>query len=768
MAQGALQTRFLHFVSGKLSLLRDRAQDWLWHERESLILWVPVAFGAGITAWFLLPGALAWLGFMMVMVALGFVGVLLGAREHRLPRAISVAAIAALLGCGVIWARSAWVEAPVLERPVIVEFSARVVSVVQLAARKQTRLLLATHSAASLPPQIRVTARQDAQGIERIRRGDTVRLRARLVPPPRAALPGGYDFARRAWFERIGAVGTLLGPITRAEGRAVPQPGVRERLSQHIRQQVSGGSGAIAAAFATGDRGGISESDDEAMRRAGLAHLLSISGLHVTAMVAGTMWLVIRILALFPWIALRWPLTLVAAGFGALAGLGYTLLTGGEVPTVRSLLAALLVLLALALGREAITMRLIATGAMVVMLLWPEAVVGPSFQLSFAAVASIVALHTHRKVKSWFARRDEAVLRRILRGLAALLATGLVVELALMPIALFHFHKAGLYGALANMIAIPLTTFVVMPAEALALALDSVGLGAPAWWVVQQALDAMLGLAHFVANAPGAVASFPTMPTTAFAMTIVGGLWVVLWQSQQRWLGLVGIALGLGWAAQVQAPDLLVTADGRHVAMRQSDGQYALLRERSGDFVRDQLAEAAGIDTAMTAIADMDGARCSPDFCVWEMVRGGRRWTILAARSAFQSDWRELVTACSRVDIVIADRWLPRACQPRWLKADRKLLQQTGGLAITLDPPRIVTAASPSSGMPWANPATILPPRPISLSRQPQAGIAARGLARKGRAGAVQGSRGSGQSRAERKAKGGRHGRAADAGNRRF
>ncbi|NWP05556.1 competence protein ComEC, partial [Escherichia coli] len=137
-----------------------------------------------------------------------------------------------------------------------------------------------------------------------------------------------------------------------------------------------------------------------------------------------------------------WRLPLVAAGAGALAAIGYTWLTGAEVPTIRSCVAALLVLLALSLGREAITLRLVAAGAMLVLLLWPEALAGASFQLSFAAVTAIVALHESRYMHRWFGKREEGRGAALLRGAGSLLLTGVVVELALMPIGLFHFHQA--------------------------------------------------------------------------------------------------------------------------------------------------------------------------------------------------------------------------------------------------------------------------------------------------------------------------------------
>ena len=708
-------------ASGRLTALGPTLESWLWAERESLFLWLPVALGTGVAAWFGLPGSAAWAGFMLCAVGMALAGQIFGGSGSRVQRVVMLAGMAMAVGCALAWIRSERVAAPVLERAVVVRFEGLVESTEILAARENVRLIVRPDVAAMLPPRVRVTLAIDAPGAKEIGAGERIRLRTRLVPPPTAALPGGYDFARRAWFDRLGAVGSAIGPVERLSPDRAARDDLRTRLTAHIVRQVGGDEGGIAAALVTGDRGSISEADDEAMRRSGLAHLLSISGLHITAAVGGSMWLALRLLALSPWLALRVPLVLVSAAFGAVVGFGYTLLAGAEVPTIRSLVAALLVLLAIALGREAITLRLVATGALFVLLLWPEALVGPSFQLSFAAVASIVALHTHPRVMVLLSRREEGWVRRLGRGFLGLLLTGLVVELALMPIALFHFHKAGLYGSLANMVAIPLTTFVVMPAEALALALDSVGLGAPAWWVVEQALAFMLWMAHMVASAPGAVAALPSMPVGAMLLAVGGGLWLCLWRTRVRRSGLAGLAAGLVWAFSTSPPDLLVTGDGRHVAVRLDDGRYALLRDRAGDYMRDQLAEAAGIDGELGALAEAAGTRCSRDFCVWQVARGGRTWTVMASRSGYRTDWEPLVAACARSDIVIADRWLPRGCSPRWLKADRKLLEETGGLAIGLDPPEVRLVASDRRGKPWTDPPTVLPPREPRVEATPSA-----------------------------------------------
>lgn len=679
---------------------RAAVERWLERERDQLPLWLPVALGGGVAAWFLLPDPPRWSAFLLACLA-GAALVLAAARGGRAGRWLAALLALAAAGCALAWWRAESVAAPVLGRPVVARFVADVERVEPLEARGLVRLRLRVLTADKrLPPVVRVNVRaQDAPA--GLARGARVRLRARLMPPPDAAVPGAYDFARVAWFQGIGATGRAFAPIAVERPAAAPGGALRERLAAHVRAQVGdAGAGGIAAALVTGAQGAIPEADAEAMRASGLAHLLSISGLHVTAVVGATMWLVLRLLALSPALALAWRLPLVAAGAAAAVAIGYTLLTGAEVPTVRSCIAALLVLAALAAGREPVTLRLVAAGALVVLLLWPESLAGPSFQLSFAAVTAIVALHEHPRVRALFMRRNESLSRRLGRGLLSLLLTGLAVEAALMPIAAYHFHKAGLYGALANIIAIPLTTFVVMPMEALALALDPPGLGAPAWWVVRLALDGLLVLAHGVADAPGASAALPAMPAAAFALMVGGGLWLGLWRARARWAGLLPVAAGAAWALATPAPDLIVTGDGRHLAVRTNAGM-ALLRERAGDYVRDTLAEAGGAGD----LAAMEGAgvRCSPDLCVVHTAG----WTVAATRSGYLVPWREMMRTCAAADIVVSERRLPPGCRPRRLRLDRPAMAGTGGVAIWLGDGRIVTSRRPEARHPWRD-----PPRP--------------------------------------------------------
>ncbi len=674
-------------------------------ERDQLPLWLPVGMLAGISFWFWLPTESARIAYIIAAVALAL-GLAATAGASRWGRATAIFALATAIGAALIWWQAERVAAPRLERPGLMTLTATVETVQAIAAPRPATRLVVKPEGEDMPARLRVTIREGQEPAGLVP-GARVSIRAWMMPPAPMAVPGGYDFERAAWFQQIGGTGRALevnviaSPVER--GWRARLADWRQRLSAHIRSRLDGaGQGGIAAALATGDQLGIPEEDAEAMRRSGLAHLLSVSGLHLTAVVGAAMLLTLKLLALSPVLALRLRLVLIAAAVGAVAGIAYTLLTGSEVPTVRSCIAALLVLAGIALGRDALTLRLVATGALVVLFLWPESAVGASFQMSFAAMVAIVALHEHPRIQALLSRRDESGLARTARVLLGLVLTGLAVELALTPIALFHFHKAGLYGAAANVIAIPLTTFVIMPLQALALLFDLIGLGGPFWWLTGKMLSLLLGLAHVTANAPGAVALLPAMPRGAFALMIGGGLWLCLWRTGWRRWGLAPVAAGALWAFVTPAPDLLVTDDGRHLVLRGEDGRLAILRPRAGSYVRDTLAEISG---ALPDFLDLDAlpnAACSADLCAANIDRDGRRWHILATRSRHFVRWEEMVRACAAADIVVSDRRLPRACQPRWLRADRDFLRRTGGLSITFGAhPRIATTAAMSGERPW-------------------------------------------------------------------
>ena len=672
--------------------------------------WLVVALAGGIAGWFVLPGPAQWVGLIACGLVLAAVAAWIFPGEDQFPylrQSLAAMSLALVAGCVLVWGKSALAGAEPIARPQVAVLDARVLSREDRPSEARIRLIAATRDPATgraIRVRLNLDGAQDRSGIDT---GALIRIKTRLMPPAPPMLPGGYDFARSAWFASLAATGSVLSQPEVLE--PAPPGGSLQRLqrslSEHVRANLSGSPGAIAAAFASGDRGAIAATDEEAMRDAGLTHLLSISGLHVSAVVAAGYFLALRLLALIPWLALRLRLPLVAAGAGALAGIGYTVLTGAEVPTIRSCIGAVLVLLALVLGREPLSMRMVAVAAFCVLLFWPEALVGPSFQMSFAAVIAIVALHGLPRVRALTAPREQPWWEAGLRHIASLLLTGVVIELALMPIGLFHFHRAGVYGAIANVIAIPLTTLASMPLIALALLADPIGAGAPFWWLAGKSLELLLGLAHWTAGLPGAVTAMPAMGRGAFALFLAGGVWLALWSGRVRLWGVIPAAIGTLLLAALDPADLLISGDGHHVGITGEAGDDLLvLRDSRSDYARDNLTEIAGMNGTTRLLADWPGARCNPDFCAITMRRDGRNWNLLIARGKELIRERELAAACERADIVIADRRLPGSCRPRWLKADRALLYRTGGLAIDLDGGEVKTVAAQEGHHGWWQP----------------------------------------------------------------
>ncbi len=699
--------RRLHGLSSGLHRFALRVEHFLGAAGFDRAPWLAVAFAAGIGLWFALTNSWQWLALLAFCAAVAMAALGLLSGEGRFPflrQSLSLVALAVATGCLTVWTKSALVGVPGIERPLIGVFTGEVLERQEQPADQRVRLLLASrHPETGQAIRIRVNVPLEhdrSQASE----GSIVRVKARLMPPAPPMLPGGYNFARTAWFEGIAATGGALGPVEVVS--AGQQTGwlmrLQRQLSAHVQSSITGSAGGIAAAFASGDRGNIASEDEDAMRDSGLTHLLSVSGLHVSAVIAGFYFLAMRLFALWPWLALRVRLPIFAAGTGAAAGIAYTLLTGAQVPTVRSCAGALLVLLAMTLGREPLSLRLLAVAALFVMLLWPEAVVGPSFQMSFASVLAIVSLHSSALARRFLAHRDEGWLARTARQLAMLLVTGLVIELALMPLAFYHFHRAGVFGALSNVIAIPLTTFVSMPLIALALFLDSFGAGAPVWWLAGKSLDLLLAMAHWTAGQPGAVNHLPAMGGGRFVLFLIGALWLALWRGRVRLLGLIPAVIAAGSLAMLHPPDLLVSGDGHHVGITGETGDRLLiLRDSKSTYARDNLTEIAGMAGEVALLADWSGARCSPDFCTVGLQRGGRNWRLLIARGTVAASERELAAACDLSDIVIADRWLPRSCKPNWLKADRNLLDRSGGLTIDLGAGEIRTVAAGEGAHGW-------------------------------------------------------------------
>lgn len=680
----------------------------LWLEREAaqLPLYIPICVGIGIAAWFLL-GSGGWHYIIIPSIMLMVIG-LMAKLKSRLSLVLLMIGLSIIAGWSAISIRSHNIAAPILEKPWVGYIYGRIDRIEKLPARALTRLTLETEGRQSLPQKVRINL-SDEQYDTAFTKGSIIKSKVRLLPPTGPTVPGAYDFAQRAWFDGLGATGSALGDVTLVD--AAPShiniSNTRDQIATKVREEIPGRAGAIAATLASGDRGAISMEDAEAMRRSGMAHLLAISGLHVTAVVMMSFFIIAKILSLFPSFALRHRVPIYAASIAAIIAIFYTILTGAQVPTIRACIAACLVLAALIMGRDPLTLRLVAFGALFILILIPEVLVGPSFQLSFAAVAAIITLHETKFMQKLVHRREEIWTKALGRFLLSLFITGLVIEITLAPIALYHFQKTGIYGALANMIAIPLTTFIIIPAGIAAFVFDAVGLGAPFWWICGQSIEIILKLAHYVSNLPGAIKTVAALDLTLYAVIIFSGLAIMIVKSNYRLLALGPLLIAFIFLLRTPSPDILITGDGRHLAIKNiglngKDDEMLLLRTRAGSYIRELLNENAGFDGEASDIANWPGAQCSPDICIITLQSEQGPWTLLATTSRNFVPRMELAAACKRVDIAISNRYLPYDCKPQRLKIDRAFHDKSGGVAIYLSSGRIRNVASEHKHLPWS------------------------------------------------------------------
>jgi competence protein ComEC len=377
-------------------------------DERRFFLWIPVAAMGGVALNMAADREpVLWLPALLtaVFAALAFLS---RARPVALGLWIGLAALSAgFLSMGL---RTARVETPVLDHVRIVKLQGFVeeVDIRPVGARLVLGVVDAGDMPKTLAPRrVRVTTRK-APGVIA---GDYVALQARLLPPSRAVLPGGYDFARDAYFSGVGAVGSTLGAIN-----ILPPPReaswrqrffasidqARNRLALRVNAIIGGDEGAVAAAMVTGKRDFLSNDAKDLIREAGIFHIITISGLQMT-LVAGIFFLVARrLLALSPTLALRYPIKKWAAGVAMIGSALYDVATGSRVGTERALIMTMIVLGAVILDRRALTMRNLALAVLAIVALEPEAILGVSFQLSFAAVGALVAVMEAR-----FARVDQ-------------------------------------------------------------------------------------------------------------------------------------------------------------------------------------------------------------------------------------------------------------------------------------------------------------------------------------------------------------------------
>ncbi len=668
-----------------------------------LLPWLPVAFGLGIALYFTAEREPQWWA-APALTVLGLVfAVLARARPIGFPVALALTAMAA--GFATATLKTIHVSHPVLQAPA---GNVEITGYVEVREERERSdrivvraLKLEGIRSGEKPDRVRVSVRKGSAPPV----GSHVTFRARLNPPLAPLRPGGYDFARDLYFQRIGAVGFVLGSIKTSEAAAPPGfwlryaenvEGVRDAINARIRAAVPGDKGAIASALITGKRDAISAPVNEAMYVSSLAHVLSISGYHM-AVVAGVVFFALRAaLALVPAFASARPIKKWSAAAALAAAAGYLVISGAEVATQRAFIMTAIVLIGVMADRAALTLRTLAVAAFAVLILAPQALVHPSFQMSFAATLALIA--AYERSLRWQPNADTTLGARVAlwggNAIAGLILASLVAGLATTPFAAFHFHRLAPYGVIANLTAMPIVSVWVMPSGLLALIAMPFGFDGMLWRLMGEGIGWMMTVALWVASLPGAVGRMPAFGLGPLLVCTAGLVVLCLLKTPLRWSGAALLALAALMAIRAPQPDVLVAADGQALAVRGADGRLAILRQGGDAFtVREWLA-ANGDARLPSDPALREGFACDATGCVAKLA-GGRLVAFATAPDALAED-------CVRAALVVTPREAPPQCAATLV--DRKFSLANGALALTRQGEGwdLTAARPPGQDRPWA------------------------------------------------------------------
>lgn len=623
--------------------VRALEDEW---DRGTGFVFLPVMMAAGALIYFTLPfepaGLPIVLGAIVLLILLVFV------RTAVMLRAGLAAALFLLAGIGAGKVESWRAGTQMNGSEVATRVTGRVVRMEHQASGRirLTLDVLATErpELRYAPARIRLSARDVP---EETRPGSVVNGVARLMPLSGPVRPGSYDFSFHAWFDGLGAVGFFYrnpelsdpppgGDATTLQRAAIWVENVRLSLAQRVRAQIGGAEGEIAATLIAGIRAGIPDETAEALRRTGMAHILAISGLHM-ALVAGTVLLGFRIgFALFPDFASRHPVKKYAALAALLACAFYLAISGGAVAAQRSFIMLAVMLTALLFDRAALTMRNLAIAALIIIAVSPHEVTGPSFHMSFAATASLIGAyaiwseHRARRYQRGFVppanlSLPSRIRRYSLYFLGGLAMTSIIAGLATALYGAYHFYRVPPLALIANLAAMPMVTAIVMPFAVLSVLAMPFGLDGPFLWLMGMGLAYVNGVAAWVSDhSPfDAIGILPVGGVLALTLALV---MATLTTTVLRLSALIPALLGAWMLTDRALPEVVISEDGRLVAVRTAPDVLAVNRDRPNAFTIQDWTRALGLEDFSTPAAarreGMAGFDCAEDVCTATTMSG--------------------------------------------------------------------------------------------------------------------------------------------------
>ena len=650
-------------------------------ERQGL-LWCAFAFAGGIAVHGLMPEEPSWVLLSALLVLAFLATFVFRQRKHLTLGAVLLLALAA--GTTVATVRTAFVSAPRLAEEMNVTVTGQVLEWQEDASG--VRLVLAVEQVGErpsaqivFPEKVRVRVPAGSSGSV----GDMVRLRARLFPPAGPVFPGGYDYSYRAYFDGIGATGFSFGPPEPAGSRELSMSlrasaviaQLREQMAGRIQSLLTEGpETALIVALLVGDRSGIGEAEEEDLRAAGLAHILAISGLHMALFAGGAYGVVLLLLAAIPSLTLHWQIHKTAALAALIAASFYLVLSGAAVATQRSFLMIAIVFMGILFGRRGLTLRSVALAGLVLLIIAPERLFAPGFQMSFAAVICLVAVYDmwRRRPRSDFDESRRSNVGRNLalvlgKWVAGLFVTALVAGLATGIIGAHHFGRIAPYGLVGNMLGMPVFSLLVMPMGVLALVLMPFGLAALPLAAMSFGVSLLLKIAAFTAGLESGGGMFGRLEGTAAVLLLAALFAGLLLPGKRRLIAVLPLTAGLVLAASSKSPDIQIAASGSQLAARDEAGVLHFAG-RQGSFAAELWLQAEGVPASAISSRKMKSPqrKCDGDGCVirayGEPEEDDPSVALHPIAIAQTKRIEALQTDCRKADLVVTDLIVPPTC----------------------------------------------------------------------------------------------------------
>jgi len=654
-------------------------------ERHRLPLWVPVLVGCGIALYFVRYTPTPLWPLVAGLAAAGFLCAVLW--KYAFPRLLALMGFALLLGGVSAGIRLHIVDGPVLREPVYFKMVEGTVEDIQRKEKKVKLVLnqpvVETLETGDTPLRLSITLKElDAP----LSIGDRVQLPAMLFPPPAPAMPGAYDFARMFYFEQLGAVGfsprqpEVLpakqedgSPRSARDGVGDWLTALRLNIADHLVATMGAEMGAVASALMVGEQSRVPEEISESMRASGIYHILSISGLHMSLATGLIFYLVRLLLALVPHAAMHWPNKKIAAIFGLVGGAAYLLLAGAPVPAIRSYIMVACVLGAVLMDRKGISMFSLGWAATLILLLMPESLFTASFQLTFAATLAIIGLY--ERYGSLLFHAHAGFARRCFLYFLGLMLTSLAATFYTSPLAIIHFNRMAIYGILANMLVVPLSSFWIMPMAMLSFLTMPFGLDAWPLAALKIGLEWMMAMSRFVSNFEYANITLPAPNEAGVALIVAGGLWFALWWTRMRFLGLAMLVVGLCTIALFRPYDLIISDDAKRVAYRSESGQWVMVRGDVDSFESEIWLRMQGAESMVSrteAKKTIPELACDKSTC--QITRGDQTIVIAIRKDAGGN------LCASGAELVVSGQYLDCETIPHVI--DRAFVTKHGAAAV--------------------------------------------------------------------------------------